>query len=81
MIENSVRGNSIMSKNFFVAEAAGLEPARSQEVEPRLRSRMSNNITVLHVPFPLPYTGLCFRFEAEGSPTFHHYPVGVRLVY
>ena len=24
-----IHGNSIMSKNFFVAEAAGLEPARS----------------------------------------------------
>jgi len=25
--------------------------------------------------------GYASGFEAEGSPTFHHYPVGVRLVY
>lgn len=41
-----------MSKNFFVAEAAGFEPARPKKEEPRLRSRMSNNITVLQCAFP-----------------------------
>lgn len=39
-----------MSKNFFVAEAAGLEPALLARVRfTRQRSRMSNNITVLWV--------------------------------
>lgn len=69
-----------MSKSFFVVEAAGLEPALSQEAEAKTEvQNVKQHHCLACMPFPIPYTGLCFHCEAEGPLAFHHYPVDVRL--
>ena len=63
----SIRGNSSVSKSFFVVEAAGLEPAWSQEVGAKTEAQNVKQHHSLARTFPATIYGAMLPLWAEAA--------------